>query len=128
MICPLGALQEFFGLAGRKIFKRRLHLPRTIDKIFRYLKYPILILFIASAWKTMTLAIRPYDPWVAYHHLASDEFFSEYLIGTLILGASLLVGLFLDRPFCRYLCPVKTKEKLPYHWLWAVQFLPLYWF
>ena len=32
---------------------------------------------------------RPYDPWVAYHHLGSGELFSEYLIGLIVLVLSL---------------------------------------
>ncbi len=112
-ICPLGFLQELFGLGGRKLFKKKFELPSKADRILRYLKYLVLIVFLGLAWKTLTLAIRPYDPWVAFHHLGSDELLSEYLIGTLILGLSLLGGLFIDRPFCRYLCPMGGFLALP---------------
>jgi len=105
-ICPLGFLQELFGLGGKRIFKKRFNLPAKIDQVLRYLKYVILILFLALAWKTMSLVIQPYDPWVAYHHIGSDELFTKYLIGTLVLFGSLLLGIFVDRPFCRYLCPM----------------------
>ncbi|HEY5525292.1 MAG TPA: 4Fe-4S binding protein, partial [Clostridium sp.] len=32
LICPFGALQEFFGLIGKKIFKKRFIMPSKIDK------------------------------------------------------------------------------------------------
>ncbi len=105
-ICPLGFLQELFGIAGRKVIKRRFNLPVKIDNILRYLKYPVLILFLGLAWNTMDMAIRPYDPWVAFHHLGSEDLFSNSLAGFIILVLSLILGFFSDRPFCKYLCPM----------------------
>jgi len=112
-ICPLGFLQEIFGKIGGKIFRFRLSLPPGLDRVFRYLKYGVLVLFLGLSWKTLSLAIRPYDPWLAYHHLGAEELLSSYLIGTIILGLSLLVGMFIDRPFCRYLCPMGAFLVLP---------------
>ena len=112
-ICPLGFLQELFGLGGKAVFKKRFNLPDKPDRILRYGKYLVLLLFIGLAWKTFTLAIRPFDPWVAYHHIGSGELFSEYLWGSVILGISLIGGIFLDRPFCRYLCPMGGFLALP---------------
>ena len=112
-ICPLGFLQELFGLGGKALFKRRFNLPGKADRALRYLKYLVLIVFLGLAWKTLALAIRPFDPWVAYHHLGSDELISQYLIGLIILAASLAGGLFTDRPFCRYLCPMGGFLAIP---------------
>ena len=112
-ICPLGFLQELFGLGGNAVFRKRFNLPGKADRVLRYLKYPVLLLFLGLAWKTLALAIRPYDPWVAYHHLGSGELFSEYSVGFIILILSLGGSLFLDRPFCRYLCPMGAFLALP---------------
>jgi len=59
------------------------------------------------------MVIRPYDPWVAYQHLGTSEVWTEYLWGVIILFASLAGGFFLDRPFCRYLCPMGAFLALP---------------
>jgi polyferredoxin len=112
-ICPLGFLQELFGLAGRGIFKRRFEFGPRLTRILRFIKYIVLFTFLALAWKTLGLAIRPFDPWIAYHHLGSGELFSEYLIGTIILILSLLGSLLQDRPFCRYLCPMGAFLAIP---------------
>ncbi|RDG29760.1 4Fe-4S binding protein [Oceanispirochaeta sp. M1] len=112
-ICPLGFLQELFGQAGRGVFKRRFEFGLRLTRILRFFKYIVLFSFIALAGKTLALAIRPFDPWVAYHHLGSDELFSEYLIGTIILILSLLGSLLQDRPFCRYLCPMGAFLAIP---------------
>ncbi len=44
-ICPLGALQGIFGAAGRRLFGRRLAVPRAVDRVARYLKYVVLVFF-----------------------------------------------------------------------------------
>lgn len=105
-ICPLGFLQEIFGFAGKGLFKKRYNLPDKVDKVLRFVKYVVLVVFLALSWKTLTLAIHPYDPWVAFHHIGSDELFTKNLIGTIVLFSSLGLGIFIDRPFCRYLCPM----------------------
>lgn len=105
-ICPLGFLQELFGLAGRKALKKRYNLPVKLDKILTFVKYALLLVFVALAWKTMTLAVSPFDPWVAYHHLGTEDLFNGKTIGFIVLVASLAAGFFTDRPFCRYLCPM----------------------
>ena len=105
-ICPLGFLQEISAKIGRKIFGKRFVINRRADKIMRYIKYPVLVIVIAGTWLTMSLIFRPLDPWAAFHHIGSDELFSGYLIGFIILIASLAASFFFDRAFCKYLCPM----------------------
>ncbi|MBB6478946.1 4Fe-4S binding protein [Spirochaeta isovalerica] len=105
-LCPLGFIQELFGSAGKSFFNRKFSLPPLIDKILRYLKYVVLVLVLALSWQTFSLVIQPYDPWLAYHHIGTEDLFSKYLVGTIILFASLGLGIFIERPFCRYLCPM----------------------
>ncbi len=108
-ICPLGTLQELFGNLGRVVLKRRgprPEVPAALDKVARYLKYLVLIVFLALTWTLGSLVIRPYDPWVAYAHITSDELFAEFGIGAAILLLSLVGSFFYDRFFCKYLCPM----------------------
>lgn len=43
-ICPYGAMQEFFGAIGNKIFKKKYKMPRNIQKYLQFSRY-ILLLF-----------------------------------------------------------------------------------
>jgi polyferredoxin len=108
LICPFGALQEFFGLIGKKIFKKRLIVPEKIDKPLRYLKYIVLLFTLFLAWKTAGLWVSPYDPWAAYGHVSAgiESLIEESLIGFIILIVTIVGSLLYDRFFCKYLCPM----------------------
>lgn len=118
-ICSLGAIQEFFAKIGQAVFKKRFVMPKVIDKPARYLKYIVLLVIViwqsvvvyklikAGTPNEIELVIRPYDPWATYMHLLSDELFSEFLIGFLVLIFTVIIGsFFYDRFFCKYLCPM----------------------
>ena len=101
-ICPFGALQELLG----KINKRKITVPQKTDKILRYLKYIILIFITVMAWITATIWISPYDPYAAFAHIWSGkELIEEMPVGFAILIIVLTASIFIDRFFCKYLCP-----------------------
>jgi polyferredoxin len=106
-VCPLGAIQEFFGMIGRKIFgRRRPSVPLAVDRIARYLKYVVLVGFAVWSWQAASLVIRPYDPWVAWMHLTSSELLAEFGVGAAVLGVSVVGSVFYERFFCKYACPM----------------------
>ncbi|WKY47411.1 4Fe-4S binding protein [Eubacteriaceae bacterium ES3] len=109
MLCPFGALQEFFSKIGQKIFKKRFILPEKIDKPLRYLKYVVLVLTAGLAWYYGTLWMSPYDPYAAFSHITvigeSLEEDPTAIIGFILLFGILIGSFFYDRFFCKYLCP-----------------------
>ncbi|NCC85538.1 MAG: 4Fe-4S binding protein, partial [Clostridia bacterium] len=107
LICSFGAIQEFIGNLGRRVFRRRLLVPQSADRILRYGKYLVLILTVAMAWLTGTLWFAAFDPWTAYGHLISfEELLTSYWIGLIILILSIVGSFFYERFFCKYLCPL----------------------
>jgi len=108
LICPFGALQEFFGIIGKKIFHKRFIMPSKVDKPLRYFKYVVLVVAVYFAWKTVGLWMDPYDPWAAYGHISAGftSLTTEYLIGTIVLIFILIGSILYDRFFCKYLCPM----------------------
>jgi len=108
LICPFGALQEFFALLGRKIFHKRFIIPSRIDKPLRYLKYVVLLVTIIFAWQTAGLWVNPYDPWAAYGHITEglSSLTGEYLVGFILLIIVIIGSMLYDRFFCKYLCPM----------------------
>jgi ferredoxin len=108
LICPFGAIQEFFAKIGHRIFKKKFIMPKIIDRPLRYLKYVILAITVFYAWKTAGLWMAPYDPWSAYAHLPEglSSVWAESAVGLIILIITVVGSFIYDRFFCKYLCPV----------------------
>ena len=106
-ICPMGAIQEFAGKLGLRLFGgKRPTVPAVVDRPARYLKYAVLVFFAVWSWQAASLVLRPYDPWVAWMHLTSAELLAEFAIGLAVLGVSVAGSVVYDRFFCKYLCPM----------------------
>jgi polyferredoxin len=105
-ICPLGTLQEIMARLGGRLFKRPLRVPAAIDRPARGIKYLVFFLMVVGSARTAELAIRPYDPWVAYHHLTSSEVWIEFPWGLTVLGLTLVGSLLYNRVFYKYACPM----------------------
>jgi len=103
-ICPLGALSELSSIIGKKLGIKKMELPSSFDRPLRLLKYIILAVILYTTWSLGSLTFRPYDPWAAWMHMSAG--WSEYGYGTLVLGLTLLAGIFIERFWCRYLCPL----------------------
>jgi polyferredoxin len=108
LLCPFGAIQEFFGKIGRKLLKRKYIMPSVIDRPLRYLKYVVLLITVIFAWKTAGLWMAPYDPWSTYAHIPEgfEGLWSESAIGLILLIITIVGSFMYDRFFCKYLCPM----------------------
>jgi polyferredoxin len=94
-VCPLGAIQEL-------VLLRPVEVPRLLDKALGSLKYFYLLLAILAAVRpeiTREFLICRFDPFVGFFRFEGPA--HMLMIG----GAFLLLGVFVGRPFCRYLCP-----------------------
>lgn len=108
LICPFGAIQEFFAKIGQIIFRKKLIIPAAVDRPLRYLKYAALLITVLFAWKTSGLWMSPYDPWSAFAHLSEGlgSVWAESAVGLILLGITIVGSLLYDRFFCKYLCPM----------------------
>lgn len=106
--CAFGALQSVFGWLGKKLFHRRFTVPAKLDKVLRWVKYPLLVGIIYFTWKAGALVIRPYDPLAAYGHLSAglSAVWAEFAVGLVMLVAVLLLSMLYERAFCKYVCPL----------------------
>ena len=91
-VCPMGAMQELVLLKPVKVAAWLEHALGTLP--FIYLGAGILFAATGSAF-----IICEYDPFVALYRRTGS-------FGMLALGAAFLIaGIFVGRPYCRFLCP-----------------------
>lgn len=88
----MGALQELTGLYPVKI-------PHTAEIILSSVPYVYLALAILFAATNSHFIICKYDPFVGIFRLNAPA--SIMVFGVLLL----LAGIFVNRPYCRFLCP-----------------------
>ncbi|SEW44812.1 4Fe-4S binding protein [[Clostridium] fimetarium] len=103
-ICPFGTFQEFIGKIGKKIFGKRYNhfLPKRLDSILRYLRYFVLILVIYNTAASAKLIFQNVDPYYALFNLFTSE---VAVAAYIILAITVIASLFVERPFCKYICP-----------------------
>ncbi len=103
-VCPFGTFQEWTGKIGRKIFGKKYnhYVPVKIDVYFRYIRYIILAWVVYVTATTAKLMFQDIDPYFALFQFWSDEVSMTALI---ILGVTITLSLFVERPYCKYACP-----------------------
>jgi len=91
-VCPLGAIQELTGI-------KPLKLPRTVESVMAAVPFIYLALAVLFSATDSRFIICRYDPFVGIFRL--DAPYTMIVFGALLLAA----GIFVNRPYCRYLCP-----------------------
>jgi NosR/NirI family nitrous oxide reductase transcriptional regulator len=91
-VCPLGAIQDIVLLRPVKV-------PGPVESCLRLLAYVYLGAAVLFAATGSAFLICRYDPFVGFFRLSGD-------LNIIILGVCFLViGIFVGRPYCRFLCP-----------------------
>jgi NosR/NirI family transcriptional regulator, nitrous oxide reductase regulator len=91
-VCPLGAIQELTGI-------RPVKLPKFVEILLASVPFIYLAIAILFSSTNSQFIICRYDPFVGIFRL--DAPYTMIIFGALLL----LAGVFVNRPYCRFLCP-----------------------
>jgi polyferredoxin len=106
-ICPLGSIQELVGKFGKKLFPKKYNklVPYKVDKYLKYLRYVVLAIIVYFSGYSLSLVFADYDPYFALFNFYTEE---VALTAILVLVIVLVSSLFIERPWCKYLCPLSA--------------------
>ena len=103
-LCPFGALQEMAAWLGEKLKFRQVKIPEVWHRRLILLKYPILLGLVGTAFYSLTLAeqLAEVEPFKTSITLLFVRYwpFVAYAVGLLV------IGMFIHKFYCRYLCPL----------------------
>lgn len=98
-VCPLGAIQELTGFKPVRINK-------AVDSFLATIPFIYLGLAILFSATGSQFIICRYDPFVGIFRL--DAPYTMIIFGSLLL----ITGIFVNRPYCRYLCPYGVLQNI----------------
>lgn len=110
-LCPFGALQELLSEGARKLNLPQLTLPFGLHERLWPLKYVIFLGLFAVSLNSIRLAflgaeVEPFKTAI------SLKFFRDWPFVAYALSL-LVAGLFIERFFCRYICPLGAALAIP---------------
>lgn len=112
-MCAFGALSDWLYFISNKVFRINFQISERNDKLLKYTKYIILLLFFVLIWNVDIDFLDSANPWNAFGILASVtelpdiSYAMEYFaVGTILLLIIMAGSMLIERFFCRYFCPL----------------------
>lgn len=110
-LCPFGALQELLNEGARKLGIRQIEVPWPVHERLWPIKYIAFLLILGVSLKSLRWAyqvaeVEPFKTAIILNFVRDWP----YVLYALVLLAA---GLFIERFYCRYLCPLGAGLAIP---------------
>lgn len=110
-LCPFGALQELTNAAAQRLGVRQIAVPQALHERLWVIKYTLFVSLVALSFYSMEQAlvmaeVEPFKTAISLRFMRPWPF---VLFVAVLIGA----GLFIERFYCRYLCPLGAGLALP---------------
>ncbi|RID90475.1 4Fe-4S binding protein [Gemmobacter lutimaris] len=110
-LCPFGALQELTNTLAQRLGLQQIAVPQALHERLWVIKYTLFVAILALSFYSMHDALllaeaEPFKTAISLRFLRAWPFL---LFVAAILGA----GLFIERFYCRYLCPLGAGLAIP---------------
>lgn len=112
-MCAFGAFGDFIFNISNKLFKTKFKIDENTDRVLKYAKYVLLAFLIFVVCTFNITAFSTFSPWDVFGMIGTigkaPDF--SYVAGNLTIGFILFIfitvaSMFIERFFCRYLCPL----------------------
>jgi NosR/NirI family nitrite reductase transcriptional regulator len=110
-LCPFGALQELLSAAAQRLRVPQVAVPFPVQERLWAIKYVAFIAILALSFHDMRLALKAaeIEPFKTAVSMRFDRAWPFVAFAVGLLAA----GLFIERFYCRYLCPLGAALAIP---------------
>ncbi|WP_415182089.1 4Fe-4S binding protein [Phaeovulum sp.] len=110
-LCPFGALQEILNAVAQRLGIRQITVPQPLHERLWVLKYSLFVGIVALSFYSMhdALILAEVEPFKTAISMRFVRAWPFVLFVVVILTA----GLFIERFYCRYLCPLGAGLAIP---------------
>lgn len=110
-LCPFGALQELLNEAAKRIGIKQIEVPYAIQERLWAIKYTLFMAILGLSFYSMDYALKlaEAEPFKTAISMRFARAWPFVVFVVLILAA----GLFIERFYCRYLCPLGAALAIP---------------
>jgi len=112
-MCAFGSITDWVFQLFSRWTKSRIRLSAKADRVLKFIKYIVLIVLLLLGWFAGSLSVSAMSPWDAFGMLftvgaapALVFVLKSLLPGFVLLVLVLIASAFVERFFCRYLCPM----------------------
>ena len=110
-LCPFGALQELSNAAAQRLGVPQIAVPFVLHERLWVIKYTLFVAILGLSFYSMRQAlilaeVEPFKTAITMHFLRAWPF-------VLFAVALLTAGLFIERFYCRYICPLGAALAIP---------------
>jgi len=112
-MCGFGSFTDFIYIISGKLFKKRLKMKQETDAVLKYVKYVLLAVLVVFAWSLNMTIFNRLSPWDVFGMTAIvgtvpdiNFVITNLLIASIFFILIIIASVFIERFFCRYLCPM----------------------
>ena len=110
-LCPFGALQELTNVAARRFKVPQIAVPHALHERLWVIKYTLFVVILGLSFYSMEDAlilaeVEPFKTAISMRMMRAWPFVAFVLV-------LVLAGLFIERFYCRYLCPLGAALAIP---------------
>ncbi|HEY9039645.1 MAG TPA: 4Fe-4S binding protein [Roseovarius sp.] len=110
-LCPFGALQELSNLVARRLRVPQITVPHALHERLWIIKYTLFMAILGLSFYSMREAlilaeVEPFKTAISMRMMRAWPFVAFVLV-------LLIAGLFIERFYCRFLCPLGAALAIP---------------